>query len=180
MLRHFAILAITVAWLTAGAMPVLGCMPTEVPSPKKLVERADLIVRATALEALTITPRRGEKIVDGPVEVIRFQIDEVIKGKFEQAAIMLDGWAVANDDFNEEKVPYSRVRSDGLKGACSAHEFRLGQMYLLVLQRRDLADERQYSQDWYALAPTAEQLRSPADPWLRWVRKRVPRASRPD
>jgi hypothetical protein len=35
-----------------------------------------------------------------------------------------------------------------------------------------------YTADWYALAPTNEQLHSVDDPWLKWMRTQVgPRSS---
>jgi hypothetical protein len=127
----------------------------------EIVRKADVIVRATAGEYfLAPVNRKG---------TIMFQVVEVIRGKDLPMELTLQGELVSKDDFNVHAPPYDVVRPNGLRGSCYAWQYRTGEQYLLMLKH----DGKSLTPDWYALAPVNEQLHSPDDPWLLWVRAQV-------
>ena len=86
------------------------------------------------------------------------------------SVIVLPGYLVDRNDFNELKVPYTFVRRGGRSGSCFANTYRQNAEFLLMLKRRD---DGSYTVNWYALGPVNEQLRGKDDSWLLWVREQV-------
>jgi hypothetical protein len=142
----------------------------------KLVADAEAIVRATALQYET-PPKNGPGGTTGvPESRIRFHVVEKIRGP-EVAEVVLPGYLVEQDDFNDQKSPYTFVRPGGRAGSCFANSYRSGGQFLLFLRKNK---DGEWTVNWYALAPVNEQLHSESDPWLVWVRgeadkkKRIP------
>jgi len=165
--------AITVVSIVALRATVLSaCSRLGPVVPEDMVASADLIVRATAVDYLQM-PATLSLTTGTPDSVIRFRIEEVVKGRHASADLDLRGY-LGSDDFNELPVPYHLVRPGGRRGSCFANTYRQGGRYLLLLK---LAAGT-YTVDWYALGPTNEQLHSVDDPWLKWVRNQAgPRIS---
>jgi hypothetical protein len=140
----------------------------------EMVRQADIIVRASA-EDYSIPPSRsGPWAGIVPNSQIRFKVLELIRGKLPSEYLVLPGILVQNDDFNDHASPYSFVRPEGRHGNCFAITYRSGGQFLLFLKKNREGDLTVY---WYALAPVNEQLHSPNDPWLLWVRKQAKQPS---
>jgi hypothetical protein len=133
----------------------------------RLISDADTIIRATALEY--DSPPRNPRIwtTGVPDSKIRFKIIETIRGPI-GPDLILPGYLVAGDDFNDQQPPYTFVRPGGRAGSCFANSYRSGAQFLLFLKRTPAGD---LTVNWYALAPVNEQLHSDDDPWLLWVRE---------
>jgi hypothetical protein len=123
--------------------------------PEDIVAQADLIVRATAVDASR-----------DPAPNVRFRVDEVVKGRHSPTELALRGYAVNSDDFNDRPVPYDFVRKGGRSGDCVASTYKTGAQYLLMLKLQ----HGEYTTEWYGLGPTNEQLHDDRDPWLEWTR----------
>jgi hypothetical protein len=144
-------------------------------SPELLVKRAHLIVRATLLAYYRppVQPRagRGELLAPTeyvPVGTLRFRVDEVLKGKWSDPTIDVDGRIVDADDYNVDKVPYTTSRK-------RPGEYVQGREYVLILH--DTGTE--WTTAWpSSLAPTNEQIHGSDDPWARWIRDRIKQESR--
>jgi hypothetical protein len=104
--------------------------------------------------------------------MIRFKVLEVIRGSLlrESSELILPGYLVDHDDYNDKLPPYNFVRPNGRSGSCFANSYRSGAQFLLILKREQPLG---YTADWYELGPTNEQLHSADDPWLRWVREQA-------
>jgi hypothetical protein len=140
--------------------------------PESMVARADLIVRARAID-YSQPPASFGRTSGRPDSIVHFRIEQVVKGPYVPADLDLPGYLGGPNDFNELPVPYHFVRR-GARDGCFANTYRQGANYLLVLKLVGNA----YTTDWYALGPTNEQLHSADDPWLQWVRRQVgPRIS---
>jgi hypothetical protein len=156
----------------------MACSVARAPSTAEMlaaemVAGADVILRATAIE-YTIAPgmvRNGREVrtTGVPDARIRFRVESVVKGTYTSVDLVLPGYLSEQDDWNDQPVPYGMVRRNGRSGSCFANTYRQGAQFLLVLKRTG----PEYSVNWYALGPVNEQLRSPEDPWLQWVRDRV-------
>lgn len=162
-------------FLSLGFLLLLAAV-TRPMSPEQLVKRAHLIVRATALGYYRppVLPRAGRGPLFPatntlPVGVIGFRIDSVLKGKAPVGAqIDLDGRVVADDgELNEGQVPYRTARK-------SPDDYVAGAEYLLILQQDRRGD---YNVWWAAPSASNERIRGENDPWLKWVRDRVPKES---
>jgi hypothetical protein len=94
-----------------------------------------------------------------------------------KAELILPGYLMDRDDFNDHEAPYSFVRPNGRSGSCFANSYRSGAEFLLMLRKRPSGD---YTVNWYALGPVNEQLRSESDPWLLWVREQAKGGALPD
>jgi hypothetical protein len=144
-------------------------------SPELLVRRSHLIVRATSLGYFRppTLPRagRGDIFTNETVAasgLVRFRVDEVVKGKWTERTIDVEGKVVDPDDYNEAAVPYTTARK-------AAGEFVTGRPYLLILHDTGT----QFITSWpSSIAPTNEQLHDENDPWMTWVRDRVKQESR--
>lgn len=151
-----------------------------VPQIREMVQAADIVVRAIAVDSLPQAPYDSipqseittvdlsEIIVTGGWE-IRFRPIEVLRGPFPATEFTYHGIVADGDDFNTLPVPYRMVRSAGQRGNCYANDYRLGAEYLFLLQRRGGA----LTPHWFPLGPTNEQIRGDDDPWLQWVREQL-------
>lgn len=131
---------------------------------RQFIRETDAVVRAVAVDSIAALPYeyRGW---------IRFRPLEILRGPFPNREFWLQGSLVDRDDFNEDPVPYRVVRPAGQRGDCFASEYRLDREYLFLLKR----DTGGLLTAWWApLAPLNEQISGPGDPWLRWVRERLP------
>jgi hypothetical protein len=146
------------ATMLVGAMalarPAVPCSVTKSPTTQEMLDRTQVIVRATATGA-------------GEGTAVRFHVLEVIRGEEVPADFELRGLLVDQDDFNDQKPPYDFVRPEGRKGDCYATSYRSGGQFLLFLRGTNGA----FNANWYPLGPTNEQLHSEQDPWLLWVRE---------
>jgi len=129
-----------------------------------MVQQADLILRAIAVE-YAVAPNPNERTTGEPDSRIRFKVLEVIRGG-PQSELILPGYLMDTDDFNDHPSPYRFVRPTGRRGSCFANSYRIGAQFLLLLKKRS-AEE--VTANWYALGPVNEQLHSASDPWLLWV-----------
>ena len=135
---------------------------------------ADYIVRATALE-YSVPPHDPNSRTTGvPDSQVIFKIEEVLKGSSLTGSIILNGYLNEKDDYNDLSVPYALVRSGGRKGSCFANAYRQGAQFLLFLKKSDqvkLPDiTTKYTVNIDALAPVNEQLHSPDDPWIYYIK----------
>lgn len=137
------------ALLVLCADSVQACT-TASPSITGMVKRAEVIVRATAFSK-----------VEGDIE---FRIAEVLKGDNSLQTLIIGGYFIDEDNFNQSPAPYREMRSSG--GLCHNNTYKPGAEYLLFLTTK----EGQLTPYWYSLAPVNEQLHPADDAWLAWVR----------
>ena len=104
-----------------------------------------------------------------PDSKVRFEELEVIRG-VEASELVLPGYLVQKDDFNDQQAPYTFVRPGGRAGSCFANSYRQGAEYLLFLKKTNSGD---LTINWAALAPVNEELHSSEDAWLIWVREQA-------
>jgi hypothetical protein len=137
-----------------------------------LVNAADSIIRATAVEYAA--PPREPRIWSTrvPDSRIRFNVIEMIRGPV-VSQFTLPGYLEDTDDFNDQRPPYTFGRQGNPGGTCSAHSYRSGGQFLLFLKKTGAGE---LTVNWYAMAPVNEQLHSDNDPWLLWVREQAQRA----
>lgn len=144
----------------------------------QMVSAADAIVRARAAEYDSPPNNPNIWTTGVPDSRIRFRVIEHIRGSL-ISDLVLPGYLVDRDDFNDERPPYTFVRPGGRAGSCFANSYRSGAQFLLFLKKTRSGE---FTVNWYALAPVNEQLHSADDPWLLWVReqahgaKNVPKA----
>jgi hypothetical protein len=124
------------------------------------VDSADVIVRAVATGADS----------SGRRPMVTFTPIEWIRGDSSVGPLHIAGTLVDRDDFNPRPVPYTTVRPGGQRGDCYARQYRVGAEYLLLLRSYATQELSPY---WKPLAPLNEQVRSPGDAWVVWVRSRV-------
>src|SRR5215831_9896527 len=148
-----------------------------------MVAAADLILRVKALEYSgpppTLSSRMTARFV--PAANVDFLVEEVVKGKYEKAHIILPGYLNEQDEWNrkDQNPPYASARPSA-DGRCYAITYRKGGLFLLMLRKWDgsfgttLVGQ---STDGYTLGlplgPVNEQLRSSDDRWVQWVREQV-------
>jgi hypothetical protein len=179
--RAVGLLAV-VGWTLLMAQTALPCTveisSTPLDMTKSMVASANLIMRVTAV-AYAGAPPGPIRTTGLPDTDVRFTVDEIVKGVYEKQDITLPGYLSESDDWNDQTSPYTFVRKNGRSGSCFANTYRTGGSFLLVLQRTTPgsapANRRGdgYTVNWLALAPTNEQLRSPQDPWIQWVREQT-------
>jgi hypothetical protein len=172
-----ALLCCTVLWILGAVESVLACSLARAPSPAEMVAGAELIVRATAVE-YAVPPNGTSRTSGVPDSRIRFRVESVLKGTSQGSELILPGYLSDQDDWNDQPSPYPMVRKNGRRGSCFANTYRHGAQFLLVLKPNGgvpsvFSSNTQYTVNWYALGPVNEQLRSPDDPWLRWVREQT-------
>jgi len=148
-------------------MEAYPCSVSGAISNLKLVNDGDTIVRVTAVEYASppSNPQFGTTGV--PDSKIRFKVIERIRGPV-ISDLILPGYLVDRDDFNDQQPPYTFVRPGGRAGSCFANSYRSGGQFLLFLKKTKAGE---LTVNWYALAPVNEQLHSDDDPWLLWVRE---------
>jgi len=161
--RTLVLLATVVA--ITGSEPAQACQRISSVSVFDVVDRADLIVLATAAE-YALAPE-GDRWTSGePSSRIKFAVKEMLRGPNAMLMFELKGYLGDRNDFNDHDAPYTFVRPGGRGGSCYANTYRRGALYLLFLKKH--ADG--YTVNWNALAPVNEQLHSETDPWLFWVK----------
>jgi hypothetical protein len=148
-----------------GATVSYACRTVK-PTITAMVENAEIIVRAEAVEYVD-EPEGDIRALHEPSDAtINFKVKETLKGDSVPNEIILNGYLSDLDDFNDRKVPYDFVRPGGRGGPCSAYEYKKGAEFLLFLKKVG----EKYTVRWNALAPTNEQLHSSDDEWITWVR----------
>jgi len=159
--------------LAAALALLLLAAVTRAMSPEELVRRSEVIVRATALGYFR--PPTLPRVGRGPIfpndtlnyrGVIRFRVEEVIKGKFKGDIIEVEGRLVHDDDFNESEVPYRTARK-------SPDDYNAHGEYLLMLRQAG----REYNVWWAVPSASNEQIHGANDPWVRWVTAQVAKES---
>ena len=161
----------TAAWIALLSTVILStnvypCSRYSPVSNVEMVKQADAIVRGKAVE-YSVVPRNPNVFTTGePDSTIRFEVLEVIRGPISRELI-LPGYLVDRDDFNDHVPPYKFVRPGGRSGSCFANWYRRDGRFLLLLKKTSAG---KFTVSWYALGPVNEQLHSANDPWLLWVR----------
>ena len=149
------------------ALAAYPCKTTRSVSNVDMVREADAILRVRAEEyAPAPTNQKGFE----PDSNIRFKVLEVVRGQVTGDHLVLPGILVDSDDYNDRTSPYNLVRPDGRRGSCFASSYRSRGEFLLMLKKKT---DREFTLDWYPLAPVNEQLHSVSDPWLMWVREQA-------
>lgn len=145
-----------------------ACIASVTPN-SVLIEKADAIVRVE-VEGYATPPADTRYFTTGvPDSKVRFKVIEVVRG-LNISDVELPGYVVQQDDFNDHAPPYTFVRPGGRSGSCYANSYRDGAQYLLFLSKRATGE---LTVNWAPLSPVNEQLHSPDDPWLIWVRQQV-------
>lgn len=164
----------TAAWVVLLSTVILSgnAYPCSRYSPVfnvEIVKQADAIVRGKAVE-YSVGPTNSNVFTTGePDSTIRFEVLEVIRGSI-SGQLILPGYLVDRDDFNDHAPPYKFVRPNGRGGSCFANSYRRGGQFLLLLKKNS---SEKFTVNWYALGPVNEQLHSADDPWLLWVREQA-------
>lgn len=167
---------IAAAVLLSSAYPAEPCSIARPVSPEEVVDGAETIVRAIAVE-YAVSPSDPRMWTTGePDSRVRFRVIEVVKGVLVSGEVVLPGYLTDRDDFNDHKPPYKFVRPGGRAGSCFANSYRKGAEFLLMLTGGHAGN---YTVNWYALGPVNEQLESVDDAWLLWVRQQVKRHRAP-
>ena len=145
-----------------------ACSAMLTPNPV-LIGNADAIVRVEVLGYTTPPANTGFRDTGVPDSTVRFKVIEVLRG-LDISDLVLPGYVVQKDDFNDLPSPYTFVRPGGRGGSYYANSYRDSAQYLLFLKRIGTGE---LSVKWAPLAPVNEQLHSSEDPWLIWVRQQV-------
>ncbi len=145
------------------------CSVTKITSNVDLVHQADSIIRAKAVKYAKPPSDPSIWTTGVPDSEVRFEQLEVIRGA-DASGLVLPGYLVGRDDFNDQQPPYSFVRPGGRAGSCFANSYRAGTEYLLFLKKTKTGD---FTVNWAALSPVNEQLHSSDDAWLFWVREQA-------
>ncbi len=137
-------------------------------------EIAEYIVRATAIE-YSQPPRDPNTRTTGvPDSKITFRVEEVLKGDSLKGTIELNGYLTDTDEFNDHPPPYNFVRKSGRAGSCFANTYRKDAQFLLFLKRSDNVKwpgvTAAFTVNIDPLAPVNEQLHSPDDPWIYYIK----------
>jgi hypothetical protein len=126
---------------------------------------ADIIVRATASNYI-VSPDPVVRTTGVPESTVEFKIEEAIRGVDVPNTIVLNGYLIDRDDYNDGPLPYKFVRPGGRGGSCFANGYKKGGQFLLFLKRSGSG----YTSNFSPLGPTNEQLHGPDDPWVKWVK----------
>ena len=171
-------LFVALLWILSIASGAFSCSAEVSPDPTRVVARADLILRVTAVEYFGVQPPPFERRLWN--SNIRFSVEEVVKGTYATRDLILPGFLTDRDDWNDRPVPYRAPRPEARGGGCFANGYRKGGHFLLLLKKWDgklsymIAGDSLdgYTVNWY-VGPVNEQVRSANDPWVVWVRKQV-------
>jgi hypothetical protein len=167
MRRTFAFAFTISIFILALANPIRACLGPPPLSPSVLVTRADVIVRATALRYVK-TPREQMVELDfSSSGNIQFKVEEILKGERVPATLMIEGLLTVVDDFNDGLVPYHLVRRGRRHVSCEVYSYKKNAQFLLFLRK----EEGKLTPYWASMSPTNEQIRSPDDAWVKWVRE---------
>lgn len=168
-----AVLAVLVASREAYPCSTVSHWPPPAASTADfLLALSDVIVRVVAEDYARSPENPDVRTTGEPDSRVRFRILEILKGVETAREVVLPGYLVDVDDFNDRPAPYNFVRSNGRSGSCFANSYRRNGQFLLMLKRLDAGG---YTVNWDALAPVNEQLRSENDHWLAWVRRELAR-----
>lgn len=127
---------------------------------------AEYIVRATAVEYSQPPQNPDIRTTGVPDSKVTFKIEEMLKGDSLTGSIVLNGYLSDKDDFNDHIVPYIFVRRGGRAGSCFANTYKQGAQFLLFMKRSDQV----FTVNIDALAPVNEQLHTPDDPWMYYIK----------
>ncbi len=152
--------------LLLAQVSVQACR-SKVPTPEELVEKADVIVRATA-DSYDKAPEDNRWTTGLPKSTVKFKVTETLKGELTEP-LLIYGYLTDEDDYNDHPVPYTFIRRGGRHGSCIANSYKEGAEFLLLLKK----GKDELTPYWKALAPVNEQLRTSDDEWLRWVKKQL-------
>jgi hypothetical protein len=145
------------------------CSVAKITSNVDLVRNADVVIRAKAVED-AMPPSDPDIWINGvPDSKVRFKELEVIRGQ-DVSGLVLPGYLVQRDDFNDQQLPYTFVRPGGRGGSCFANSYRQGAEFLLFLKKTKTGE---LTVNWAPLAPVNEELRPSEDRWLTWVREQA-------
>jgi hypothetical protein len=146
-------------------------------APEQLVDKADLIVVATATGYYrpAAIPRAGRggletrANADADAEgTVSFTMNRVVKGQWSGASLFTLGGSLvdeAKEPAPDENVPRRKARGN----ACIATTYVVGGEYLFLFQK----SEEGLTAEWAPLSPANERIRGEKDPWLEWVIGRV-------
>jgi hypothetical protein len=148
------------------------CSVSRIISNVDMVTAADAVVRAKAVEYASPPSDPHVWTTGVPDSRVRFKVIETIRGQ-SISDLILPGYLVRVDDFNDRPSPYQFVRPGGRAGSCFANSYREEAEFLLFLKK---TKDGNFTVNWAALAPVNEQLHSADDPWLLWVRKEAQKA----
>jgi hypothetical protein len=73
-----------------------------------------------------------------PDSTVEFRVAEVLKGEHVPNTLIIPGYLVDKDDFNDRPVPYDFIRPGGRAGSCIANRYKEGAEFLLFLIRLKL------------------------------------------
>jgi hypothetical protein len=152
--------------ITTASQP---CSVIKLTSNLELVSNADAVIRAKAIAYANAKPPADPNIFGMPDSRVQFKVVEMIRG-LNVSEVILPGYLVDGDDFNDRQAPYTFVRPGGRMGNCFASSYRKGAEYLLFLKKTKMDD---LTVNWAPLAPVNEQLHSSNDAWLIWVRQQA-------
>jgi hypothetical protein len=165
------LLKTNVLWLILGAVLFAPhghtCSVTGIISNVDMVIAADAVIRAKAVEYSSPPTNTNTWTTGVPDSRVRFKVIETIRGQ-SISELILPGYLVRADDFNDQPSPYAFVRPGGRAGSCFANSYRENAEFLLFLKK---TKDGNFTVNWAALGPVNEQLHSADDPWLLWVRK---------
>jgi hypothetical protein len=160
------VIGFSLVWATGWA-----CSVAKITSNVDLVRQADAVIRAKAVEYARSPSDPNLWTTGVPDSMVRFKEVEVIRG-VDASGLILPGYLVQKDDFNDQQAPYSFVRPGGRAGSCFANSYREGAEYLLFLKK---TNSGHFTVNWAALAPVNEELHSSEDAWLIWAREQARR-----
>jgi len=144
-----------------------ACSLAKAPSHDALFS-ADIIVRAIANKYIK-GPDPMIRTTGIPESLVEFEVDEILKGIDVPKTLILNAYLSTEDDYNDQKPPYTFVRPNGRSGSCYANTYKQGASFLLFLKVTDGG----YTSNISALGPTNEQLHDTDDPWLLWTREEI-------
>jgi len=150
-----------------------SCTVSRIITNLEMLSAADTVVRARAVEYASPPGDPSIRTTGVPDSRIRFKVIEIIRGPA-LSDLVLPGYLVNRDDFNELLPPYKFVRPDGRAGSCFANSYRADRQFLLFLNK---PKDGEFTVNWAPLAPVNEQLHLGDDPWLLWVREQARKAA---
>lgn len=151
---------------TVGAW---ACSVVKMTTNIELIQQADSVIRAKAIRYSEPPSNPNSWTTGVPGSKVQFKELEVIRG-IDAPGLILPGYLIQQDDFNDQQAPYTFVRPGGRAGSCFANSYRQGAEYLLFLRKTKTGA---FTVNWAALAPVNEQLHSSDDAWLVWAREQA-------
>jgi hypothetical protein len=166
-MKRVLFLAVLSSVMLLLAQVTIQACQSRVPKPEKLVEQADVIVRATAY-SYDEAPEGYLLTMGVAGTIIKFKVIETLKGEVAEP-LLVYGYLTDEDDYNDHHVPYTFVRRGGRAGNCFAVSYKKGADFLLFLKK----GKGKFTPYWKALAPVNEQIRPNDDDWLLWVKEQL-------